>query len=92
MFDPALMRSAKARSAERGESLKSLLSRALAAELALPQTAPSRAKVRLPLFGAATGPAVNVTNANLEQALADADAEAMRLPARSSTGRARARR
>ena len=92
MFDPTLMRSAKARSAERGESLKTLLSRALAAELALPQASPSRARARLPLFGATTGPSVSVTNADLEQALADADTEALGLPVRSATGRARARR
>ncbi len=91
MFEPALMRSAKARSAERGESLKTLLSRALAAELALPPTAPARVRARLPLFGGVSGPTVRLTNADLEQALADADAEAAQLPARPSTGRTRAR-
>jgi hypothetical protein len=92
MFDPVLMRSAKARSAERGESLKTLLSRALAAELALPQTAPGRARARLPLFGAPTGPSVRVSGADLEQALADADAEGLELPARAPARKVRARR
>ncbi|MSO48303.1 MAG: hypothetical protein EXQ49_00125 [Acidobacteria bacterium] len=92
MFDAALMRHAKARSAERGESLKALLSRALASELALPQAAPGRIRARLPLFGAASGPAVAVTHANLEQALADADAEGIGLRSQQSIGRARARR
>ncbi|MBK9239436.1 MAG: hypothetical protein IPL75_04055 [Acidobacteria bacterium] len=92
MFDTALMRHAKARSAERGESLKTLLSRALASELALPQSARGRTRARLPLFGAATGPAVAATNASLEQALANADAEGVSPRSSPSTGRARARR
>ena len=81
------MRAAKARSAERGESLKSLLTRAVAAELEL---APSsrqgqRTRVRLPLFGRADLPPVHVSNADIEQALATADAgasEASRLQRR----------
>lgn len=92
MFDPALMRAAKARSAERGESLKTLFSRALAAELALPQAEPRRARVRLPLFGTPAGAPVTVTNADLEQALAGADAEALGLPTRATPARARTRR
>jgi len=92
MFDPALMRHAKARSAERGESLKALLTRALASELALPQTAAGRTRARLPLFGASTGTAVTLTNADLEQALTDADVEGLGVPARQSPGRARTRR
>jgi hypothetical protein len=92
MFDPALMRHAKARSAERGESLKALLTRALASELALPQAAPGRTRARLPLFGGTSGPAVSVSNADLEQALADADAEGFGLRGRQATGRTRAQR
>lgn len=70
-----LLRAAKARSAERGESLKSLLSRAVASELKMPLAAPgNRPRVTLPLFGKATGNLVNPSNADLERAIADADA------------------
>ncbi len=72
---PALLRSAKARSAERGESLKALLTRAVAVELG-GQTPASgrRVRVALPLFGRNRGPRANPSNADLERALADADA------------------
>jgi hypothetical protein len=72
---PSLMRAAKARSAEAGESLKALLARAVAAELGR-DAAPSAsgARVVLPLFGAGSGPRANLSNADLERALADADA------------------
>jgi hypothetical protein len=74
-FSPALMRAAKARSAERGESLKSLLSRAVAAELGGHiGDAAARRRVTLPLFGQQAGPRANPTNADLERALANADA------------------
>ncbi len=72
---PDLMRAAKARSAESGESLKSLLTRAVAAELELPaMRRAEKARVRLPLFGSPTGTPVRLTNADLERALAGADA------------------
>ncbi len=71
---PALLRAAKARSAERGESLKSLFTRALETELGERAATPGQARrVSLPLFGAAPGPLVRVTNADLERALADED-------------------
>jgi hypothetical protein len=71
---PELMRAAKARAAETGESLKTLLTRAVAAELhAQPEDTGRSTKVRLPLFGSA-GRKVTLTNADLERALADADA------------------
>lgn len=74
---PELMRAAKARSAERGESLKSLLTRAIAAELGMPVMARRpRERVKLPLFGDPNGPKVHLTNRILEQALVDADAVA----------------
>jgi len=84
---PDLMRAAKARSAESGESLKTLLTRAVAAEL---DTHVARrnpnARVVLPLFGAAAGPRVRLSNADLERALADADVAALPLsvPPRTS--------
>lgn len=73
-FPAALMRAAKARSAERGESLKSLISRAVAAELGgYSEGSSTRRRVSLPLFGRAAGPRADPSNADLERALADAD-------------------
>jgi hypothetical protein len=59
----SLMRAAKARAAERDESLKDLVNRAVARELGMTST--SRAKtgrVTLPLIAAGAGPAVLITN------------------------------
>lgn len=73
------MRAAKARSAERGESLKVWLTRAVEAELAMASvTKAKRTRVRLPLFGSAVGPKVKISNADIERALTDADAEHLR--------------
>jgi hypothetical protein len=70
-----LIRAAKARSAESGESLKTFLTRAVAAELAVQHARPGQqARVKLPLVGSSAGRKVRVTNANVEHALADADA------------------
>lgn len=90
---PELMRAAKARSAERGESLKSLLTRAVAAELEL-QTARrgQQTRVRLPLFGSATGSPVKLTNADLARALADADAAQVKASAKPVARKGRGRR
>lgn len=83
---PELMRAAKARSAERGESLKSLLTRAVAAELQLQATPRGQAtRVRLPLFGETPGPRVKLTNADLARALADDDAALVRPSTRPVT-------
>jgi hypothetical protein len=71
---PDLLRAAKARSAERGESLKALLTRAVEAELGNPPArSMTRSRVALPLFGG-SGPAVGLSNTDLERALADDDA------------------
>ena len=68
------MRAAKARSAESGESLKSLLTRAVAAELETHTVRRGqKTRVTLPLFGAPAGPRARPSNADLERALADAD-------------------
>ena len=68
------MRGVKARSAERGESLKTLLIRAVTAELGgHPTAAAAGTRVSLPLFGTAVGARVNPSTADLEQALADAE-------------------
>jgi hypothetical protein len=78
---PDLMRAAKARSAESGESLKALLTRAVAAELQIASVrGHSRAQVRLPLFGTG-GPRARVSNRDLERVLAEIDAEKAAAPA-----------
>lgn len=71
---PDLLRAAKARSAESGESLKTLLTRAVAAELQVHRgpTSP-KGKVQLPLFGDPAGPLVKLTNVDVERALAAAE-------------------
>lgn len=70
---PGLMRAAKARAAERGESLKDLVSRAVAHELGLPSAARAKAgRVTLPLIGRGATPEVVVTNEDIAAAL-DAD-------------------
>ena len=72
---PDLMRAAKARSAERGESLKSLLARAVAAELQVQSIRPGQqTRVRLPLFGGSSGAPIRLSNTDLERALAAGDA------------------
>lgn len=86
-----LLRAAKSRSAERGESLKALLTRALAAELQVSPQPGSRSRVQLPLFGSRAGPPVRVTNQDLERALADADVSAARMR-RGPRRRSRSRR
>jgi hypothetical protein len=84
VLPPALLRAAKSRSAERGESLKALITRAVAAELAAPQDLQARAaRVSLPLFGDPQGAKVRLTNRDLAEYLAAADAE------RVAPGRAR---
>ncbi len=73
---PDLLRAAKARSAESGESLKTLLTRAVAAELDVsPARAGRSARVELPLFGFPGGTRVRLTNRDLARILAGADAE-----------------
>ena len=72
---PKLFRQAKARAAERGETLKALVARALAAELGhAGDTRTMQARVVLPLIGHRGGPTVNLRNVDLERALAHDDA------------------
>lgn len=70
------MRAAKARAADRGESLKDLVNRALAHELGLPSV-PKRktGRVTLPLIARDTVPAVHVTNDDIATALEAEDVE-----------------
>jgi hypothetical protein len=72
----ALMRAAKARAADRGESLKDLMNRALAHELGLP-SGPKRktGRVTLPLIARDAAPAVLVTNDDIATALEAEDIE-----------------
>jgi hypothetical protein len=72
----ALMRAAKARAADRGESLKDLVNRALAHELGLPSV-PKRktGRVTLPLIARDAAPEVLVTNDDIAAALEAEDIE-----------------
>jgi hypothetical protein len=75
---PELMRQAKARAAAQGESLKSLLTRAVASELGKSHASGSAGThVRLPLFGK-TGKPVRISNEDLERALTDEDVHVAR--------------
>jgi plasmid stability protein len=71
-----LMRAAKARAAEHGESLKDLVNRALTHELGL-QSAPKRktGRVALPLIARDATPAILVTNDDIAEALEAEDVE-----------------
>jgi hypothetical protein len=60
---PTLMRAAKARAAEDGESLKDLVSRAVAREVGIPATPRGKTgRVTLPLIARDAAPTVIVTN------------------------------
>lgn len=67
------MRAAKARSAERGESLKTLLTRAVTAELGNHNhSGPVRKRVEFPMIRS-TGPKVNITNADVHRLIDEED-------------------
>ena len=71
-----LMRAAKARAAERGESLKELVNRAIAHEVGLPNGPRAKAgHVSLPLIGRDAEPTVLVTNEDIEDAFEAEDIE-----------------
>jgi hypothetical protein len=73
---PTLLRAAKARAAEDGESLKDLVTRAVAREVGLPATARGKAgRVTLPLIARDAAPTVLVTNDDIADALDAADVE-----------------
>jgi hypothetical protein len=72
----ALMRAAKARAAEHGESLKDLVNRAIAHELGLPSGATRKTgRVALSLIARDAAPAVLVTNDDIAGALEAEDIE-----------------
>jgi hypothetical protein len=73
---PTLMRAAKARAAEQGESLKDLVNRAVAHEVGLPATPKGKAgRVTLPLIARDATPAILVTNEDIEDAFDAEDVE-----------------
>ena len=68
---PDLMREAKTRAAERGESLKVLLTRAVASELGRSVHArETGVRVRLPLFGDPHGKSADISSETIARALA----------------------
>ena len=70
------MRAAKARAAERGESLKDLVNRAVAHEIGLPATSKGKmGRVKLPLIARDAEPTVLVTNEDIAGALDAEDVE-----------------
>lgn len=73
-FPPDLFRRAKARAAARGESLKTLLTRAVTAEVDPARDTAARRRVQLPIFGDPSGPPVDLRASDLARALADEDA------------------
>ena len=73
---PTLMRAAKARAAERGESLKDLVNRAVAHEVGLPATPQGKTgRVTLPLIARDARPAVLVGNEDIADAFDAEDVE-----------------
>ena len=73
---PTLMRAAKARAAEHGESLKDLVNRAVAHEVGLPVTPKGKAgRVTLPLIARDAAPTVLITNENIADAFDAEDIE-----------------
>ena len=80
-----LFRRAKARAAARGETLRTLVTRAITAEVGgLGADALPRHRVKLPLIGTPSGRKVKLTNADLDEILARDDAEHAGLPYRTS--------
>jgi hypothetical protein len=73
---PTLMRAAKARAAEQGESLKDLVIRAVAHEIGLPATPNGKAgRVTLPLIARDATPTVLVTSEDIAEAFDAEDVE-----------------
>ena len=71
---PPLMRAAKARAAEHGESLKDLVNRAVAHEIGLPATPKGKTgRVTLPLIARDATPVVLVTNEDIADAFESED-------------------
>ena len=74
-----LMKQAKAKAAASGESLKSLLIRAIALEVSPRRhEVPPTRRVKVPLFGNPKRRTVRISNSDIEQVLADEDAASAR--------------
>jgi hypothetical protein len=72
----SLIRAAKARAADRGESLKDLVNRAVAHEVGLPNVPREKSgRVTLPLVGRITDPPALVTDEDIEAAFDAEDVE-----------------
>jgi hypothetical protein len=73
---PSLMRAAKSRAAEHGESLKDLVNRAVAHEVGLPATPRGKTgRVTLPLIARDAAPTVLVTSEDIADAFDAEDVE-----------------
>jgi hypothetical protein len=72
-FPVELFRKAKARAASRGESLKTLITRAVIAEVGQEHRAGPGGRMTLPLFGDPKGRRVDVRASDIARALADED-------------------
>lgn len=72
-FPAELFRRAKARAASRGESLKTLVTRAVAAEVGQQHEAKAGGRMMLPLFGNPKGRRVDLSVTDLARALAEDD-------------------
>ena len=73
---PTLMRAAKARAAEHGESLKDLVNRAVAHEVGLPASPKGKTgRVTLPLIARDATPTILVTNDDIADAFDAEDVE-----------------
>jgi hypothetical protein len=71
-----LLKRAKAEAVARGESLKSLFTKAIAAEVGSGRHhAGANARVKLPVFGDPNGSRVAVTNADIEKAFSNDEAD-----------------
>lgn len=73
-FPADLFRKAKARAAARGESLKALLTRAVAAEVGQDSRTAAQRRMTLPIFGDPKSRPVELQASDLARALADEDA------------------
>ena len=69
------MQAAKARAAERAETLKDLVTRAVTHELRIPVRPIPAGRVSLPLISSAAKPSISVTNADIDAALEAEHAE-----------------
>jgi len=73
---PTLMRAAKSRAAEGGESLKDLVTRAVAREVGLPSSLTRKTgRVTMPLIAGDATPAVSVTSDDIAAAFDAEDVE-----------------